>query len=109
MTGDPPGRAVQIQNITEHQILLHYCIIVRRETRASAHSPGDPPGRVVQIPNITEHQILLHFCIIVGERHASPVFALSYWEFSELLGERQITRHYTQVDLDEDILYALGD
>jgi len=26
-----------------------------------------------------------------------------------LLGERQIARHYTQADLDEDILYALGD
>jgi predicted HTH domain antitoxin len=34
---------------------------------------------------------------------------LSYWGFSELLGERQIARHYTQADLDEDILYALGD
>jgi predicted HTH domain antitoxin len=33
---------------------------------------------------------------------------LSYWEFSELLGNRQIARHYTEADLDEDILYALG-
>jgi predicted HTH domain antitoxin len=30
------------------------------------------------------------------------------WEFEELLAERKITRHYTALDLDEDVRYALG-
>ncbi len=34
---------------------------------------------------------------------------LTYWGFNELLGERQISRHYTKAVLEEDILYALGD
>lgn len=29
-------------------------------------------------------------------------------EFEALLGERQITRHYTEADLEEDLEYALG-
>ncbi len=31
---------------------------------------------------------------------------LSKWEFSEKLGERDISRHYTQEDLEEDIKFA---
>jgi len=32
---------------------------------------------------------------------------ISRWEFEELLGEREVTRHYTQTDLQEDIVYGL--
>lgn len=33
---------------------------------------------------------------------------MTYWEFEELLGQRKVLRHYTDVDLEEDIQYALG-
>jgi predicted HTH domain antitoxin len=33
---------------------------------------------------------------------------LTRWQFEELLGQRQIVRHYTQADADEDIQYGLG-
>jgi len=33
---------------------------------------------------------------------------MTRWEFEELLGERKIERHYTDADLEEDILYGLG-
>jgi len=33
---------------------------------------------------------------------------MTRWEFEELLGQRRIPRHYTEVDLEEDIQYALG-
>jgi predicted HTH domain antitoxin len=33
---------------------------------------------------------------------------MTRWEFEELLGRRRITRHYTEEDLQEDILYGLG-
>lgn len=33
---------------------------------------------------------------------------MTRWEFEEFLGKRQVTRHYTLEDLDEDIRYGLG-
>ena len=33
---------------------------------------------------------------------------MTYWEFEELLGQRKVLRHYTDLDLEEDIHYALG-
>ena len=33
---------------------------------------------------------------------------MTRWEFEELLGQRQIARHYSEDDLREDIEYARG-
>jgi Uncharacterised protein family (UPF0175). len=33
---------------------------------------------------------------------------MTRWEFEELLGRHKILRHYTDVDLEEDIAYGLG-
>ncbi len=33
---------------------------------------------------------------------------MSRWDFEELLGQRNILRHYTESNLHEDIRYALG-
>ena len=33
---------------------------------------------------------------------------MTRWEFEELLGQHKILRHYTDVDLEEDIAYGLG-
>ena len=30
------------------------------------------------------------------------------WQFEQLLGERQVARHYTETDLEEDLEYARG-
>ena len=38
---------------------------------------------------------------------ASLLAQMSRWEFEALLGQRQITRHYTEADLEEDIKYAV--
>lgn len=37
---------------------------------------------------------------------ARKLAALSKWEFAEQLGRRQIPRHYTQEDLEEDLRFA---
>jgi len=39
---------------------------------------------------------------------AGLVAQMTRWEFETLLGERQIPRHYTDTDLEEDLEYALG-
>lgn len=33
---------------------------------------------------------------------------MTHWQFDQLLGERQIPRHYSEVDLAEDIQQAHG-
>ena len=33
---------------------------------------------------------------------------MTRWEFEELLGQRKILRHYTDMDIEEDIDYRLG-
>jgi len=40
---------------------------------------------------------------------ARELAQLTYWEFDDLLGHRKIVRHYSDVDLKEDIKYAAGD
>jgi predicted HTH domain antitoxin len=30
------------------------------------------------------------------------------WQFEKLLGERQVIRHYTEANLEEDVQYARG-
>ena len=39
---------------------------------------------------------------------ARLVAQMTRWQFEQLLGERQIPRHYTDADLKEDIRYAHG-
>jgi predicted HTH domain antitoxin len=37
---------------------------------------------------------------------ARALAQMTRWEFEDLLGQRKISRHYTEVDLEEDIRYA---
>jgi predicted HTH domain antitoxin len=32
---------------------------------------------------------------------------MTRWQFEEILAERQVPRHYTESDLDDDVRYAL--
>ena len=37
---------------------------------------------------------------------ARELASLDHWQFSQLLGERQIPRHYSEAELAEDMEYA---
>jgi predicted HTH domain antitoxin len=39
---------------------------------------------------------------------ASLFAQMTRWEFEALLGERQVTRHYTESDFEEDLDYGFG-
>jgi predicted HTH domain antitoxin len=39
---------------------------------------------------------------------ARELAQVSRWQFEQLLGERQIPRHYTAADLEDDLQYAQG-
>jgi predicted HTH domain antitoxin len=45
---------------------------------------------------------------ILSSAKACKLAGLTRWEFEELLGKRKIRRHYTEMDLEEDIEYATG-
>jgi predicted HTH domain antitoxin len=40
---------------------------------------------------------------------ARQLVGMTRWQFEELLGQRKVTRHYTEEDLAEDLTYAQGD
>ena len=37
---------------------------------------------------------------------ARALAQMTRWEFEELLGQRKIVRHYTELDVEDDIQYA---
>ncbi len=43
---------------------------------------------------------------VLSSGKASVLAGMGRWEFEELLGQRQIRRHYTEENLEEDIEYA---
>lgn len=64
-----------------------------------------PPGEVEQELR-QELALALYRREVLGIGPARRLARLSRWEFEELLGQRQIPRHYTAQDLAEDIDYA---
>lgn len=64
-----------------------------------------PPGEV-------EGELLKELAVALYRRGALPLgkarllAQMTRWQFEQLLAERQVPRHYSEVDLDEDILYA---
>jgi predicted HTH domain antitoxin len=66
-----------------------------------------PPGEV-------ERELQKELALALYQRQALAIgptrllAGMTRWEFEELLGQRQIPRHYTEQDLDEDIAYGLG-
>jgi len=75
--------------------------------------PGDVVEAVKLPPGELEKELGKELALaLYGRRVLSPGKAralarMTRWDFEELLGQRGITRHYTQTDLDEDIRYAL--
>ena len=54
----------------------------------------------------TELAVSLYDRGILSFGKARALAGLSKWEFHGLLGEREIARHYTRDELDEDVEYA---
>lgn len=66
-----------------------------------------PPGEVEQELR-KELALALYRRGILGIGPARRLARLTRWEFEDLLSQRQIPRHYTARELDEDLDYALG-
>lgn len=56
----------------------------------------------------TELAVSLYAGGILSFGNARALADLSKREFHQLLGERQVERHYTEEELDEDAKYARG-
>ena len=57
---------------------------------------------------LKELALALYSTNILSLGKARSLAKMTRWEFEELLGQRQIVRHYDESDLDEDIRYGLG-
>jgi predicted HTH domain antitoxin len=65
-------------------------------------------------PAEAEREFRLELALALYRRGALPLgkarllARMTRWEFEDALGQREIPRHYTETDLEEDISYALG-
>ena len=65
-------------------------------------------------PREMEHEFRKELALALYQRGALSfgkarlLAQMTYWEFEELLRRRKVLRHYTDVDLQDDIRYALG-
>jgi len=66
------------------------------------------PPREVEMEFRKELALALYQRGVLSLGKARLLAQMTRWEFEELLGERGIQRHYTEVDLEEDIQYASG-
>ena len=57
---------------------------------------------------LKELALALYARNILSLGKARALAKMTRWEFEELLGQRQIVRHYDESNLDEDIRYGLG-
>jgi predicted HTH domain antitoxin len=77
--------------------------------------PGEVLDAVKFPPGEIEQEFLKELALALYQRGALAIgparllAGVTRWEFEELLGQRQIPRHYTGQDLEEDIAYGLGD
>lgn len=74
------------------------------------------PGDVVETlrfpPDEIERELRKELALALYQRgvlssgKASTLVGVTRWEFEEVLMQRQIRRHYTEKNLEEDIAYA---
>ena len=67
-----------------------------------------PPGEIEQELR-KELALALYQRGVLPLGKARALARMTRWEFQELLGQRKITRHYTEQDLEEDLRYAHSD
>jgi predicted HTH domain antitoxin len=76
--------------------------------------PGDVVENLRLPPENIEEELKRELALVLYQRgilssaKACKLAGLTRWEFEELLGKRKIRRHYTEMDLEEDIEYATG-
>lgn len=67
-----------------------------------------PPGEL-QEELRKELALALYQREVLSLGKARQLAAMTRWQFQELLGERKISRHYTDKDFAEDVTYARRD
>lgn len=81
----------------------------------SVQIPAEILGAVKLPPQEVEYEFRKELALALYQRgvlslgKARLLAQMTRWEFEDLLGRREILRHYTDKDLDEDIQYGLGD
>jgi predicted HTH domain antitoxin len=74
--------------------------------------PGDVMEALRLPPDEVEAELRKELALALYQRgvlssgKACALAGMTRWEFEELLGQRQIKRHYTEKNLEEDIEYA---
>lgn len=66
-----------------------------------------PPSEV-KAELLKELALALYGRGVLSLGKARALAQMDRWQFEQLLGERRIPRHYTTVDLEDDLLYAHG-
>ena len=80
----------------------------------SLEIPADVLRAVRLPPREVEQEFRKELALALYQRGVLPLgkarllARMTRWEFEELLGQRKILRHYTDMDLEEDIDYGLG-
>ncbi|MCK4733328.1 MAG: UPF0175 family protein [Methanophagales archaeon] len=64
-----------------------------------------PPGEV-EAELRKELALALYQRGVLSSGKACALAGMTRWEFEDVLGQRQIRRHYTEKNLEEDIEYA---
>jgi predicted HTH domain antitoxin len=85
---------------------------VGREMGPILKIPGDVMEALRLPPDEAEAELRKELALALYQRgvlssgKACALAGMTRWEFEELLGQRQIRRHYTEKNLEEDIRYA---
>lgn len=66
-----------------------------------------PPGEIER-ELLKELAVGLYRRGVLSLGKARVLAQMTRWEFELLLGDRQIPRHYTETDLEEDLAHAHG-
>ena len=74
------------------------------DIRAALRLPPDEVDRCLRV----ELAVALYRREILGFGKARQLAGLTSWEFDDLLGRRQVERHYSEQDLAEDLEFAAG-
>lgn len=77
---------------------------IPEEIRAALRLPPGEAERELR----KELALALYQRQVLSFGKARALAQVTRWEFEELLGERKVTRHYSEEDLQEDIRYAVG-
>lgn len=72
------------------------------------HALRLPPGEI-EAELAKELAVSLYARGVLSLGKARRLAGMTLWEFEDLLGKRQVPRHYGQDDLAEDLAYAAGD